>query len=523
MKSKLILLITLFLGVNLFAKERLPEVINDYQPAIFPIISMDGTELYFDRKWHPENTGGIYDDDDIWVAKKLDSIEWSKPNRVPGPINSPESNILLYLFPDGNKALVCGKYGNTASSADSLTFGISRRFDTGWTKPMPLQIKNFYNKSKNYSATISADSRVLILSLEREDSFGGLDLYISFWNDSTKIYTEPKNLGPILNTNGTELAAYLALDNRTLYFASSGHNSKGKLDLFLSRREDDSWLKWSKPIPLDSGINSQWDESSISLNIWADTAYFTSGDTISDRTGIYRIPLPKDYQPLPFLIVQGTIFSTSGSRKMRIEQPVVFKIDNFDTDEIFYDTVYNGKFRFAVPFNTQYNIFVFAKGHDDFSFTATSRKDVDVRVINYDINLVPKQTNQQQFASVSSDETKTKEAKRQTQKLLGKVFFETNIDTLDSSAIQTISMLKPKLKEFKFKSILIVGHTDEVGTEEYNLSLSKRRATNTAKWISKLWKIPQHKIKTIGKGKSEPISSEHSQNRRAEIYLITNE
>ena len=143
MKSKLILLITLFLGVNLFAKERLPEVINDYQPAIFPIISMDGTELYFDRKWHPENTGGIYDDDDIWVAKKLDSVEWSKPSRVPGPINIPESNILLYLFPDGNKALVCGKYGNTASSADSLTFGISRRFDTGWTKPMPLQIKNF--------------------------------------------------------------------------------------------------------------------------------------------------------------------------------------------------------------------------------------------------------------------------------------------------------------------------------------------------------------------------------------------
>jgi len=523
MKLKLILLLILSFSLNSFAKERLPEVINEYQPAIFPIISLDGKELFFDRKWHPENTGGIYDDDDIWVAIKLDSISWSKPNRVQGPINCSESNILLYLFPDGNKALVCGKYNNSKTSSVDLIFGISRRLDNSWTKPTNLRIKNFYNKAQNYSATISSNSKVLILSLEREDSFGGLDLYISFWDDSTNSFTEPKNLGPSLNTKGVELAAYLALDNKTLYFASSGHNSKGKLDLFLTRREDDTWLNWSKPIPLDSGINSQWDESSISLNVWADTAYFTSGDSISRNTGIYRLPLPSQYRPLPFLIVQGTIFSVSGSQKNKIEQPVVFKIENFDTDEVFYDTVYNGKFRFAVPYNTQYNFFVFAKGHYDFSFTATSRKDDEVRIINYDINLEAIQTNTQQFGFATPNDTKINKVNKPKQILLGKVHFATNIDTLDTSAMQTISILKPKLKEFKFKSILIVGHTDEIGTEEYNLSLSKRRALNTAKWVSKLWKIPGYKIKTIGKGKSEPTSTDNSQNRRAEIYLITNE
>ncbi len=515
MKIKWICILLFFVLSVLFAKERLPETINEYQPTIFPVISLDGKELFLDMKWNPQNTGGIDDDDDIYVANKLDSINWGKPVKLPREINRPESNILFYLFPDGNKALVYGKYIEndfvTDSTENNFTLAITRRVDGKWTKPIPLKIQNFYNKSKNYSATASADGKVLILSIEREDSYGSLDLYISFYDEKTQSYSEPKNLGQILNTKGTELAAYLALDNHTLYFSSTGKNGKGKLDLYYSRREEGSWFQWSKPIPLGSGINSQFDESTLSLNVWADTIYFTSGDTISGKTGIYLAALPKDYQPLPYLIVQGKITS----QHQKITQPVYFKIDNFDTDEIFYDTVYNGEFRFAIPYNTQYNFFISAKGYNDFSFTASSKKLTEVKVLNYDINLTPE-------ASFNGNNTNNIKQKNisEKEKLIATVYFETNVDTLNLSGIETILSLKSTLQETKFKKILVVGHTDEVGTEEYNKSLSNRRAKNTANALSKYLKIPSNKIVFIGKGKSQPVSTVNSKNRRAEIYLI---
>lgn len=516
MKIKWICILLIFELTTLFGKKRLPETINEYQPAIFPVISLDGKELFLDMKWNPLNTGGIYDDDDIYVANKLDSFNWGKPVKLPQEINRPESNILFYLFPDGNKALVYGKYKKDELSTDSIensfTLAITRKIEGKWTKPVPLKIQNFYNKSKNYSATISADGKVLIFSLEREDSYGSLDLYISFYNEITQSYSEPKNLGQILNTKGTELAAYLALDNQTLYFSSTGKNGKGKLDLYYSRREEGSWFQWSKSISLDSGINSQFDESSLSLNVWADTIYFTSGDTISGKPGIYLAPLPKDYQPLPYLVVQGKITS----QQQKIIQPIYFKIDNFDTDEIFYDTVFNGEFRYAVPFNTQYNFFISAKGYNDFSFTASSKKLTEVKVLNYDINLTPEVS----FEEKGSNRIE-QENLHEKEKLIATVYFETNIDTLNSLGIETILSLKPILKEAKFKKMLVVGHTDEVGTEEYNNLLSKRRAINTAKALSKYLKIPSKKIVSIGKGKSQPVSTENNKNRRAEIYLIT--
>jgi hypothetical protein len=139
-------------------KTRLTEEINHYQPTLLPVIAPDGKTLYFDRKWHPENTGGIQDDDDIWFSEQLDSLQWTKPKRADGQINLPTSNALLYIFPSGNEALVYGSYDKNSPS-----YGISRFKNGNWSKPIPLKIKDFSTKSKNYSATISADRRGFII------------------------------------------------------------------------------------------------------------------------------------------------------------------------------------------------------------------------------------------------------------------------------------------------------------------------------------------------------------------------
>ncbi|MEJ5287044.1 MAG: Outer membrane lipoprotein omp16 precursor [Candidatus Kapaibacterium sp.] len=490
----------------IYSKERLPAVINQHQPSIFPIISPDGSELYFTRKWHPDNTGGIYDDDDIWVSRKNGS-QWGSPENLGEQINKKQSNSLLYIFPDGKKALVYGPYQTTnenqiaRATENNPCFAMTKKIGNKWSKPEPLKIEDFYTSSKNYSATMSTDGRVLIMSLQREDSKGNLDLYISFYNQETKTYSKPQNLGNRINTNGVELVSFLAYDNRTLYFASNGRKTKGKLDLFLTRRLDDTWMNWSEPEPLDF-LNSEWDENSLSLNITGDTAYFTSGDTLEKREGIYLAELPVEFRPLPYLIIEGKILAKSNNVNELVRQPVYFKIDNFDTDFIFYDTVENGFYRFVVPNKTQYNFFIFAKGFYDYSFSTTSSKFEEPTIQTYDIVLQPQ---------------------KEKDKLVGTILFQTDVDTLDRTAQEILKQICKNLKDENFSKLLFVGHTDEIGTDEYNLQLSLRRAKNTARFVANLLKIGEDKIEIEGKGKTMPISKDLAKNRRVEIFIIYNE
>ncbi|MGQ9819246.1 MAG: OmpA family protein [Candidatus Kapaibacteriales bacterium] len=494
-------------------KVRLPKSINSSSSNLLPVISPDGDELYFDRKWHPSNFGSLSDADDIWVAKKLDSINWKVYNDSISLntdskdsvgfvdiscLNLKESNALFYLFPSGTKALVYGNYGKN----NEPTFAITKKINMKWTKPEPIRIKNFYNLSKSFSGTISADGRILLLSLKCDDSGGDLDIYVSFWNDTTGEYSEPKNIGTKINSDGIDFVSYLAYDNRTMYFASARRKGKNNLDLFLTRRLDESWLDWSEPIALDSIINSKWDENSISLTITGDSAYFVSGDDSTGMSGIYFAELPTEYRPLPYLVLRGSIFDESSTNSKPIEQPVWFRISDFDRDYVFYDTVYNGKYRIVIPYNTQYNIIVGSKGYTERSFSASSYNFEKTKVMQYDISLRPK---------------------KERKSILAIVYFETDIDTLDSKAKEIIDDLKEVFSESYFSKIEIVGHTDEIGSDEYNIQLSLRRARSVAQYLTQKFGINPLLIKTIGKGKTEPVSIEYDKNRRAVIYLVEND
>lgn len=512
---KLTVWFLIILPILAFAQQkvRLPKSINSSSSNLLPVISPNADVLYFDRKWHPLNSGGLSDADDIWVAIKVDSNKWSVLNELQNSningnvlvnyidiseLNSKESNALFYLFPSGLKALVYGKYGK-----DSLpTFAISKKIKGKWLKPEPLRIKNFYNLSESFSGTISPDGRVLLMSLQRKDSHGDLDIYISFRNDTSGEYSEPKNISSKINSNAIDFVSYLAYDTRTMYFASNRPNGKGKLDLFLVRRLDESWLIWSEPIPLDSIINSKWDENSISLTIAGDTAYFVSGDDSTAMSGIYFSELPLEYRPFPYLVLQGSIFDENGTYGKLIEQPVWFRINDFDSDYVIYDTAHDGKYRIVVPYNTQYNIIVGSKGYIEKSFSASSYNLSKTKVMQYNISLRPM---------------------KETKSVLAIVYFATDVDTVDAKAKEAIEDIRNILIENPFTKIEIVGHTDEVGSDEYNNQLSWRRARSVAKYLIQNFGINPSFIKIIGKGKTEPVSIEHDKNRRAVIYLVEND
>ena len=82
------------------------------------------------------------------------------------------------------------------------------------------------------------------MGIQRTDSYGECDIYVSFFQ-SNNVWTEPMNLGSVINTKEMDEDAFLAADNVTLYFESKGHGGFGGFDVFMSKRLDDTWKNWS--------------------------------------------------------------------------------------------------------------------------------------------------------------------------------------------------------------------------------------------------------------------------------------
>jgi outer membrane protein OmpA-like peptidoglycan-associated protein len=107
------------------------------------------------------------------------------------------------------------------------------------------------------------------------------------------------------------------------------------------------------------------------------------------------------------------------------------------------------------------------------------------------------------------------------------ILFDTNSSDLKPAARTNLANLATSLQNNPQTNILIVGHTDNTGTDEYNQNLSVRRAESVKAYISAN-NVANSRLSTSGKGESEPIADNNtvegrSQNRRVEIVIVAND
>lgn len=496
------------------AKIRLPDVINSYQPTIVPVTDFVDSTLFFDRKIHPNNTNGINDNDDIWFSKKNSLGFWNEPQNIGTPLNTKDSDVLFSITPDGQFALVYGVYLPDGSKQNG--FSLSRKVNGKFSLPDAIKIKNFYNNSKNFYGFLSADRRILLMSLNREDSYGDLDIYVSVYDMETKTFSEPQNLGPVINTKGSEASVHLALDGKTLYFSSNGHKGFGKLDLFVSRRLDDSWKSWSEPKNLGEDINSQADDGNIWLTAYGNSAYFVSYDTITKREGIYFTELPDSLRPLPYAIVSGKIIksSTTQSGLFYESVPIVLYYEDSPNVDTVWSDALTGTYLFTLRKGILGSAIIDYKGFSG-SFSVATYNLEYPRWFDYDIVLRKFETDPKEAKNLNVTQELTS-GKLEKEPLII-LYFDLDSDKLTSASKQQLSELLKKYKNIK--GLKIVGHTDESGTENYNFRLSKKRADNTANFI-KNNKLTKAKLTIEAKGKTSPRSTNHELNRRVEIFQI---
>jgi hypothetical protein len=275
-------------NVNVEAKAvPLHTSINSPYEDIKPRLAPCGKRLYFSRTFHPANTNGVNDPEDIWYSDfNSDTNEWSEPIRLTGELNNFGPNYVNNVSVTGDTIIL----GNTYLKKGKMRSGVSYSVNVNgqWSTPKAIETTNDYNISDHANAFVSLKNGVVIRSIQRTESLGGRDLFVSFWDG--KIATEPINMGSVINTEFEESSPYLAPDNKTLYFASKGHHGYGGYDIYVTRRLDNSWTNWSKPENLGPAVNGELDDEFFSVSQCGNFATFSKRMNVHN-VDLYRISM----------------------------------------------------------------------------------------------------------------------------------------------------------------------------------------------------------------------------------------
>lgn len=107
------------------------------------------------------------------------------------------------------------------------------------------------------------------------------------------------------------------------------------------------------------------------------------------------------------------------------------------------------------------------------------------------------------------------------------LLFDFNSDAVKPAAATNLSNLAASLDKYPGSNLLIVGHTDAVGTDEYNQDLSERRARSTALYLASKG-VASSRLQTVGRGETEPVASNDTEegrakNRRVEVAIYASD
>ncbi|HEV7378717.1 MAG TPA: flagellar motor protein MotB, partial [Dyadobacter sp.] len=370
-------------------KENLGKNVNSKGMEINPVIAPDGKTLYFTRSHHPENVPPI-DKQDVWSSTLTGKNQWSKAVNVGPPINNNENNAIVSISSDGKTLYLINHYRPDGKAY----FGLSQSFYTknGWSFPQDVKMQDFYSEQTEMDVAVSPHGNVMVLSLQRRDTQGYRDLYVSF-KEKDNVWSEPRHMGEVINSADFEGTPFLALDNKTLYFSSNGHSGFGSNDIFMTKRLDDSWTNWSKPMNLGPVVNTPGWDSYFNVPASGDYAYFCSATNTLGSYDIFRLTLPEEIKPEPVAIISGTVLSATTN------QPVVAEIlaDLKKDAQTFTSASYNpenGEYRIVLPVKETYRLTASAKGYFPVTEEVDLVTETGFRTLQRNLILQPVQAGQ---------------------------------------------------------------------------------------------------------------------------------
>ena len=487
--------------------QEFPSTINTKEGGEYsPIITADNKYLYFCGKNRPDNIGG----EDIFVSEWRNGT-WAKPSLV-RELSTPMTNeAVISASTDGTK-LIYFKEGVIYSS---------EKGSMGWEEGR--SVSDAINNARwSADAMITSDGNAIIFASVRDEGYnlfskqnaslgvyhGAIhhqsDIYVSLKTD--KGWSKPINLGPTINTIYTDRSPYLHHDMKTLYFSSDGHGGLGNLDVFVSTRlADTCWDCWSEPINLGKEINSSEENWGYRIAPNGKDFYYAARETGAKQNDLWYITIPEKYRPEAVVNVTGKITDKQGKP---IETQIVWEdLTSGEMVEKSQSDPVNGNYFAVLPNGKMYGYYV-----EDERFYPQSQ--------NIDL------TNGKSAQTVSKDivVTSYKEMKEEKAAVrLNNLFFDTDKSDLLPYSIPELKRVAKILKANNLR-VEIAGHTDNVGDDNYNMSLSLRRAESVKTFLIKEG-CDETLLEVVGFGESKPATTNDTEegrakNRRVEMRFL---
>lgn len=438
----------------------------------------------------------------------------------------------------------------------------------------------------NYSVThpsLTEDAKELWFSSDMPGGMGGKDIY--YVKKQGDGWSAPINAGPAVNTEGDEEFPFKHADG-TLYFASDGHPGFGFLDIF----KVDMNTREKQVINMGKPVNSAWDDFAVYMNATADTGWLSSNrpngagdddiyqftikrpeieimvmDSVADlplenatvvvfdkvlkrertfttdSTGLLRFPAdfgadyvatvktiefePREipintagsepkllyeyqvrmYNPPPAI----TAIVVDDATKERLPGTRVDIIKRISGDTIYRVTDRNGRFAVKLDKNTYYTIQVRRPGY-----------------LTYSQNV---STTQTAFDGDTIIPLKMEPIELNKAIVLENIHYDFDQWTLRADAYGDLNKVVLLMKDNPTIKVELSSHTDSRGSDDYNLRLSRRRATSARLYLLESGIAPE-RITGVGYGETQPVNrctngvacseDEHFQNRRTEFKII---
>lgn len=471
-----------------FEPKNLGANINTADAEYFPSLTIDGKTLVYTRRVAGRN-------EDFFVSEK-DSLQWQLSKDMGEPVNSAFNEGAQNISQDGEMLVFTGC--DFPGGRGSCDIYYSVKTADGWQAPRNIGTA-INSELWESQPCLSPDKQTLYFTRETHDA--GADIFVSRRSADGR-WSLAERLGPNINTPGREMTPFLHADGQTLFFASTGHQGFGGLDIFYSRLQPDG--SWGPAVNLGFPINTIDEDGSLTVAADGVTAYFASDR--SDGRGsldIYSFELYEAARPQPTLYVRGYVYDVKTNQRLvaaleLTDLATKLTVANIRSNE-------NGEYLVPLPTGKDYALSVSRKGYLFYSENFSLKEVKEGQPFEKNVPLQPLEAN----AVV----------------VLRNIFFASNEYTLQPASTTELDKLVALLKSNPTMEVELSGHTDNVGSDTDNQVLSENRAKAVVEYLVKQG-IAAKRLKAKGYGESKPVDTNdtdagRAQNRRTELKVIS--
>lgn len=374
--------------------------INTADPEYFPTITVDGRTILFTRLINDKRVAGpVQKQEDFYVSELSDNNIWGKAVPMPTNVNTINNEGAPTIAADGRSLIFVAcpdatgtDYGDNRTGRGSCDLFYTKKLGTRWLDPVNLPgLVNSANWETQPS--ISADGKTLyfIRGIRGRGAQNDADIYMSTLQEDGK-WGPAVKLSDNINTPYQEESVLIHPDGKTLYFSSRGHKGMGGLDIFLSRWDDNAG-KWGPAENLGYPINTRFDENSLMVGPDGEIAFFAS-----DREGgygdldIYYFEMPEHLRPTKTLYFDGLVYDVTNDARLSGKFTLTDLKTGKEVVRSEADPV-TGAFTVSLPVDREYALTVTYPGYHNFSLNFNMTNPDEQEVVHKDVPMVPLNSN----------------------------------------------------------------------------------------------------------------------------------